>query len=108
MASVASAALDVGFALVLARRGGHRIWAPLPQRWLPAAVCILAAYSALGTMLNAASHSPVERALMVPTSLSLAVLCACVAVSGDKKEPRSNSLAAMSDDRAQRAPEGAR
>jgi hypothetical protein len=107
IASVVSAAVDVGFALVVARRGGHRLWAPLPQRWLPAAVWILAAYSALGTLLNAASRSPIERALMVPTSLSLAVLCACVAVFGAKKEPRSGSLPPMIDNRAERAPEGA-
>ena len=83
LAAVASAALDVGLALVLLRRGGYRVWAPLPQRWLPKAVWVVTAYFALGTLLNAASRSPIERALMVPTALSLALLCAGVAVFGD-------------------------
>lgn len=73
--------LFAGFALVVLRRGGHRVWVPLPLRWLPAAGWVLTAYAALGTLLNAISRSPVERAIMTPTSLSLAVLCAAVAVA---------------------------
>lgn len=85
VAAVASALLDTGIALVLLRRGGHRVWAPLRQRWLPSAAWVLTGYFALGTLLNAASRSPIERTLMVPTALSLAVLSACVAAFGDKE-----------------------
>lgn len=85
VAAVLSAGLDVGIALVLLRRGGHRVWAPLPQRWLPAGVWVISGYFALGTLLNAASRSPIERTLMVPTALSLAVLSACVAALAEPK-----------------------
>lgn len=73
--------LFAGFALVILRRGGHRMWVPVPLRWLPAAGWVLTGYAALGTLLNAISRSPVERAVMTPTSLTLAALCAAVAVA---------------------------
>lgn len=79
VASGASAPLLGAAALVVLRRGGHRVWAPLPDRWLPQAGWILTGYTALGTLLNAASRSRVERAVMTPTALGLAVLCAIVA-----------------------------
>ena len=61
------------------RRAGHSVWAPLPLRWLPAATWVLTGFMALGTLLNAASRSPIERALWTPIALSLAVLCGIVA-----------------------------
>lgn len=79
--------LFAGFALVVLRRGGHRVWTPLPQRWLPAAGWVLTGYAALGTLVNAASRSPIERAVMTPTSLILAVLCAVVAVAARASAP---------------------
>lgn len=82
-ASAVQAALFGGFALVVLRRAGHRVWAPMAQRWLPAAVWILAGYMALGTAMNAASRSSVER-LWAPVALSLAVLCAVVAVKSSR------------------------
>ncbi len=79
VASGVQAALASGFALVVLRRAGYRIWSPLPWRWHPAAVWVLAAYMAIGTLLNAISRSPVERAIWTPTAMSLAVPCVVVA-----------------------------
>lgn len=82
VASGAAAVLFSGAALVVLRRGGHRVWAPLPDRWLRPAVWALSGYTALGTLLNTASSSDIERAVMGPTALSLAVLCGIVAATG--------------------------
>ncbi len=86
VASGGAVALFGGAALVVARRGGHRVWAPLPDRWLPAAVWVLAAYTGVGTLLNVASRSPLERAVMAPTAFSLAVLCTIVAVKSRRDD----------------------
>lgn len=82
VASGFQAVFATGFALVVLRRAGHHVWAPLPQRWLPGAVWVLTAYMAFGALLNAASRSDVERAIWTPVALSLSVLCAVVAVKG--------------------------
>lgn len=87
VASGLQAILAVGFALVVLRRAGHRVWAPLPQRWLPAAVWVLAGYMAVGTLMNAASRSPLERAVWTPVALSSAVLCAIVAIKSKDTSP---------------------
>jgi hypothetical protein len=81
-ASGVQVVLAVGFALVVLRRAGHGVRAPLPLRGLPAATWALTGYLALGTLLNAASRSPIERALWTPIALSLAVLCGVVAAWG--------------------------
>jgi hypothetical protein len=83
-ASAVQAVLFGGFALVVLRRAGHRVWAPIAERWLPAAVWILAGYMTLGTAMNAASRSSVER-FWTPVALSLAVLCAVVAVTSGRR-----------------------
>lgn len=87
VASGVQAVLAMGFALVVLRRAGHHVWAPLPPRWLPPAVWVLAGYGAAGTLLNAASRSPLERAVWTPVSLSLAVLCAIVAIKSKDTSP---------------------
>lgn len=80
VASGVQAVLASGFAVIVLRRAGHRVWSPLPQRWLPGAVWVLSAYMALGALLNAVSRSAIERAVWTPVALSLAVLCAVVAI----------------------------
>jgi len=88
VASGVQAPLVVGFALVVLRRAGHSVWAPLPLRWLPAATWVLMGYMALGTLLNAASRSPIERVLWTPIAMSLAVLCGIVAAWSPKVPAR--------------------
>jgi len=80
--SVAAAAFFLSAALVVRRQGGHRNWAPLPDRWLRPAVWGLAGYTAFGTTLNLVSRSPLERTVMTPVALSLAVLCGLTAAWG--------------------------
>ena len=80
VASGVQAVLATGFSLIVLRRAGHQIWAPLPSRWLPIATRILAGYMALGTLMNAASRSSLERAMWTPVAISLAILCGIVAV----------------------------
>lgn len=84
VASGVQAVVATGFALIVLRRAGHGVWAPLPQRWLSIATRILAGYMALGTLVNAASQSSIERALWTPVALSLTVLCGLVAVWSPK------------------------
>ena len=48
--SAAAAVVFLGAALVVRRQGGHRNWAPIPDRWLRPAVWGLAAYTAFGTI----------------------------------------------------------
>jgi hypothetical protein len=49
---------------------------------------------ALGTLLNASSRSPIERAIWTPTALSLAVLCAVVAAWSPHAQARQTTLEA--------------
>jgi hypothetical protein len=79
---VASAGAGVVWAaglLIVLRRGGFRVWSPVPDRWIAATVWIFAAYSALMVLANAASSSGIERTVMTPASVVLAVTCALTA-----------------------------
>lgn len=93
VASGVWAVVFVGFGLVVLRRAGHRVWAPLPQRWLPASVWVITAYMSVGTLLNLISRSPIERAVMGPTALALTLLCGSVAVAS--RRPETPSPAAL-------------
>ena len=79
IASVGAAVIYGVAALVILRRAGHGVWTPIPARWVPRVVWGIAGYSVLGTLLNAVSGSTLERAVMTPVALCLAVLCATVA-----------------------------
>jgi hypothetical protein len=83
IASVAAAVIYGVAALVILRRAGHGVWTPIPARWVPGVVWGIAGYSLLGTLLNAVSRSALERAVMTPVALCLAVLCATVAAWSD-------------------------
>jgi hypothetical protein len=62
-------------ALVVLRRAGHPVWAPLPRRALPVAVWVLAGYMALGVLTNSISPSTIERAIRVPATIAMSALC---------------------------------
>jgi hypothetical protein len=52
----------------------------LPEGVAGVAIWVLAAYFALGVLVNGVSRSPVERAVMTPVCLLLAVCCLVVAL----------------------------
>jgi len=79
LASAGAAAVWMAGLLVVLRRGGYRVWSPLPDRWTGAAVWILAGYATVMVLANAASPSGAERAAMTPASVVLAVTCALAA-----------------------------
>lgn len=91
VASGVQAVLAVGFALMVLRRAGHGVWAPLPLRWLPAATRVLTGYMVVGTVMNAASRSRIEQVLWTPIALSLAVLCGIVAAWSPKVPARQSA-----------------
>jgi hypothetical protein len=93
IASVAAAAIYAVAAFVVLRRAGYRVWTPVPPRWVPAIVWGIAVYSTLGTVLNAASRSDLERGVMTPVALCLAVLCATVAAWGRDDPVRGTTMA---------------
>jgi hypothetical protein len=68
-------------ALIVLRRAGHPVWAPLPHRALPVAVWVLAGYTALGVLTNAISTSPIERAIWVPATIAMSALCFGIAIA---------------------------
>jgi hypothetical protein len=79
VASGVAACVLVALALVVARRAGWTVRAPLPDRWLGATCWVIAGLLALNTLSNFASSSPVERAVMGPTTALLTVLVVAVA-----------------------------
>ena len=72
-------------ALIVLRRAGHPVWAPLPRRALPVAVWIIAGYTATGVVLNAMSPSPIERAIWVPGALAISALTFAVAIAARRR-----------------------
>ena len=86
LASAGAALIWTAGLLVVLRKGGYRVWSPLPGRWTGAAVWVFAAYAALMVVANAASASGTERALMTPISVVLAVTCALTARWGAAPE----------------------
>jgi len=85
VAAGAAAMVWTAAALIVLRRAGHPVWAPLPRRALPAAVWIIAGYSATGVLLNAISQSPVERAIWAPGSLAISALTCAVAIAARRR-----------------------
>lgn len=58
-------------ALVVARRAGLPVWAPLPDAWLPVVVWVVVGLGLVAILLNAITRSRVERALWLPASVLL-------------------------------------
>jgi len=91
MASAGAAGIWLVGLLVVLRRGGLQVWSPLADRWARAAVWIFAAYAAFMVLANAASPSGIERAVMTPSSVVLAVTCALIARWGAAPSPLADS-----------------
>jgi hypothetical protein len=76
IASAGAAAVWAAGLLTVLRRGGFKVWSPLPHRWTGATVWVFATYAAFMVLANAASSSGTERTVMTPASVVLAVTCA--------------------------------
>ena len=81
VAAAVSAVVWAAAGLIVLRRAGHSVWAPLPRRALPVAVWVLAGYLALGVLTNAISTSPIERAIWVPATIAMSALCFGIAIA---------------------------
>jgi hypothetical protein len=77
--SAVSIALYAAFALVVLSRAG--LVAALPEAFAAVACWVLAAYFALGVLMNTASRSRPERWTMAPLCVVLAVLTVLVAAA---------------------------
>lgn len=73
-------------ALVVLRRVGFNVWAPLPKKALPVAVWVLVALSAVSVLLNAITPSALERAIWLPFALVLTAALTVVAITSRRAE----------------------
>jgi hypothetical protein len=58
-------------ALIVARRAGFALWAPLPDAWLPVAVWVVTGLGLVAIVMNAITPSRIERAIWLPVSVLL-------------------------------------
>lgn len=80
--------LWVGAALVVLRRVGLPVWAPVPTGWLPVAAWVIAALLALSIAVNAISPSVLEKAIWLPFGVVATALAVIVALSSTAAEGR--------------------
>lgn len=81
IASAVAVVVWAGIALVVARRGGLPVWAPLPTSWLPVVVWIVVALLVVAVVMNAITPSAVERAIWLPFTLLLLASTVTVAIT---------------------------
>ena len=81
VSSAVATVVWAGVALVVARRAGVPVWAPLPDAWLPVTVWIVAALGFVAILLNAITPSRIERAIWLPVSVLLFASTLTVALS---------------------------
>lgn len=79
--SAVSVVVSALAALVLLRRGGFAVWAPVPDGWLPVASWVLVGLFALSVVLNAITRSRLERAIWLPVTLVLFAATLTVALT---------------------------
>lgn len=68
-------------ALVVLRRVGLVLWAPLPDAWLPVALWVVVGFGAVAVLLNAITPSRTERVIWLPTAVLLFVSTLTVALA---------------------------
>jgi hypothetical protein len=73
-------------ALIVLKRVGFTIWAPLPRKALPVAVWVLIGPSVVSNLLNAITPSALERAIWLPFSLLLTAALLVVAITSRRTE----------------------
>ena len=69
--SAVAAVVWTGVALVVLKRAGFDVWAPLPASWLPVAIWVVVALMAVAVVMNAITPSALERAIWLPAGILL-------------------------------------
>lgn len=81
IASAVAAPVWTGVGLVLLRRAGVGLWAPLPDAWLPVAVWVVAGLLVVSVVLNTITRSAVERAVALPAAVLLLAATVVIALA---------------------------
>lgn len=81
IASAVAVVVWSGIALVVARRAGLELWAPLPVSWLPVVVWIVVGLLVIAVVMNAITPSALERAIWLPFTLLLLASTLTVAIT---------------------------
>ncbi len=81
VASAVAVVVWAVIALVVARRAGLPVWAPLPVSWLPVVVWIVVGLLVIAVVMNAITPSPLERAIWLPFTLLLLASTLTVAIT---------------------------
>ncbi|WP_225752824.1 hypothetical protein [Actinotalea sp. Marseille-Q4924] len=79
--SAVAAVVWAGVLLVVLRRAGYAVWAPLPDSWLPTATVLVVVLLVVACVLNAITPSRLERAIWLPVSVLLLAACGTVALT---------------------------
>jgi hypothetical protein len=82
VSSAVAVVVWTGVALVVLRRAGFAIWAPLPDAWGPVASWVIVVLGAVAIVLNAITPSALERAIWLPVSIGLFAATLAVALAG--------------------------
>lgn len=81
VASAVAVVVWAGIALVVARRAGLPVWAPLPVPWLPVVIWIVVGLLVIAVVMNAITPSGLERAIWLPFTLVLLASTLTVAIT---------------------------
>lgn len=81
VASAVAVVVWAAVALVVARRAGLPVWAPLPVAWLPVVVWIVVGLLVIAAVMNAITPSGLERAIWLPFTLLLLASTLTVAIA---------------------------
>jgi hypothetical protein len=84
VASAVAVVVWAAIALVVARRGGLPVWAPLPESWLPVVMWIVVGLLAIAVVMNAITPSALERAIWLPFTLVLFASTLTVAIAAGR------------------------
>jgi hypothetical protein len=86
ISSVVAIVIWTAAALIVLKRVGFAIWAPLPRKALPVAVWVLFVVMLFSALLNAITPSAIERAIWLPVAIVVASSLATVAIASRRAE----------------------
>lgn len=82
--SAIAAVVWSGVALVVLKRAGFDLWAPLPAAWVPVAIWVVVALLAVAIVMNAITPSALERAIWLPVTILLFGSTLTVAIAASR------------------------